>query len=836
MALEEKIKELREYVFEKKCSTSVIGMPGIGKTRLLENALVDYNAPKKEVYENVILVNVHVESDADFIRILADGLYSELRNKSYDVELLEQWKKICDKISSTSEINDIKSSFSFLKIILGKTVNVIICIDDFHYVPVSGHRIIRKLSENLGLIFVIASVYPIEFLEPIETNKQDLHKAFEHSISLTPFDNVEFAKFFRKKVENNLEMESFQQQIIKWSGGVPAIFTKCVEKLGYGYSEEQILKIVIDQYNLIENIVKEQNLLNETIQIVIGPVNNIEHTKLMTLLDYGYLRKVDVEYKRNLLKEYFDDATVENYLGFEDKDGFRYVLFSDCYTLTFIKKYRFERAYFPIWCRTESLLRKLVHKYFRIHYGDDCERKIIGTIDESAWSIAEKNRIQEGKKDRDILEYLDTSVLLKGLILGKEFWKYYNSRVFLGSKRDWIDKFEKLLAVRRTLCHSRDVDYDSRFNAERICEEISEKINKSGVLLEKDLSQKVEVNAVIDEKKDEKVNALTIGTRTTNMTYKKNNEDFVCKMERDIAASSLPESDKSKLLSNLLLLNGKKVNLLITGATGCGKSSTINALFDADVSKVGVGVDPETMDIEKYELGNLVLWDSPGLGDDTDADKRHASHLKSKLLERDFDGDPVIDLVLVILDGRTRDMKTSFDLISNVIIPNLGEDKSRILVAINQADVAMNGRHWDHENNRPKPELETFLQEKVESVKRRIKESTGVSVEPVFYSAGFKDKDDEQRPYNLTKLLYQIIHYTPKEKRSVYMDNINRKREMWQDDDRLKDYQGGILDDVVAFLGLPGRIIVRTASRVVDGVVDLVNDFVGPFSGFFDKK
>ena len=58
---------------------------------------------------------------------------------------------------------------------------------------------------------------------------------------------------------------------------------------------------------------------------------------------------------------------------------------------------------------------------------------------------------------------------------------------------------------------------------------------------------------------------------------------------------------------------------MITGATGCGKSSTINALFNIDSTnyteraKVGVTPDPETMSIERYELDNLVLWDSPVL-------------------------------------------------------------------------------------------------------------------------------------------------------------------------------------------------------------------------------
>ena len=109
------------------------------------------------------------------------------------------------------------------------------------------------------------------------------------------------------------------------------------------------------------------------------------------------------------------------------------------------------------------------------------------------------------------------------------------------------------------------------------------------------------------------------------------NTKFFNAMEKDIMEADIPDSEKNKLMKNFLQLKEQKINLMITGATGCGKSSTINALFNTEVAKVGVGVDPETMDIRKYELENLVLWDSPGLGDGKEADNRHAkliSYLK----------------------------------------------------------------------------------------------------------------------------------------------------------------------------------------------------------------
>lgn len=262
-------------------------------------------------------------------------------------------------------------------------------------------------------------------------------------------------------------------------------------------------------------------------------------------------------------------------------------------------------------------------------------------------------------------------------------------------------------------------------------------------------------------------------------------------MQEDIENANIPDSEKAKLMKNLLHLKEQKINLMITGATGCGKSSTINALFDMEVAKVGVGVDPETMEITKYELDNLILWDSPGLGDGKEADNRHAKNIIKKLNELDENNNLLIDLVLVILDGSTKDLGTSYELINNVIIPNLGENKKdRILVAINQADAAMKGRHWDYNTNKPDGELEKFLEEKIVSVKNRIKEGTGIDIEPIYYSAGYKENNEKQcQPYNLSKLLSYIVKFTPKEKRLSFIENINRNEEMWKDNDDLKDYQ-----------------------------------------------
>lgn len=317
-------------------------------------------------------------------------------------------------------------------------------------------------------------------------------------------------------------------------------------------------------------------------------------------------------------------------------------------------------------------------------------------------------------------------------------------------------------------------------------------------------------------------------------------EDFVSKIQ---SSNDLSDHEKTKVLKNLNSLKEEKVHVLITGATGCGKSSTINALFDQEVAKVGQSSNPETMNIARYDFDNVILFDSPGLGDGYEADLRHAKNITNKLLEKKPNGDLLIDLVLVILDGSSRDLGTSYELINKVIIPNLGEDKSRLLIAINQADQAMKGRHWDQEKNQPEQKLIEFLNEKVESTKSRIYEATNVNVDPIYYAAGYKDGDDQQYPWNLSKLLAYILRHTKKEKRIVFAKEINQNQKVWESDDRLEKYQEQVkqsfiesfIANVSSGLGKAVEIvsdIASTAINVGKTIVNTASSIISSVGGF----
>lgn len=319
-------------------------------------------------------------------------------------------------------------------------------------------------------------------------------------------------------------------------------------------------------------------------------------------------------------------------------------------------------------------------------------------------------------------------------------------------------------------------------------------------------------------------------------------------LEEDIMASDLSMPEKNRRLSRLIKVRDKKVNIILVGATGSGKSSTVNALFNMDVAEVGVGVDPETDLITSYELENLTIWDTPGLGDGVKNDEAYNKMLVDKLSELDENGDPLIDLVLVILDASSKDLGTSYDLINNVIIPCLGEDKeNRVIVGLNQADVAMKGKHWDFEKNEPDEVLLDFLKKKAESVQCRINEGTGLNIKPVFYCAGYKEDGEEQcKPYNLTKLLYYIINSIPREKRIALAENINTDRDNWLFDDEEKEYKddikSSIWDSIKTYVWLESDIYSGTGADIGEKILGfpgkavgfIIGGACGAIKGFFE--
>ncbi|MBO7565539.1 MAG: 50S ribosome-binding GTPase [Bacteroidales bacterium] len=199
----------------------------------------------------------------------------------------------------------------------------------------------------------------------------------------------------------------------------------------------------------------------------------------------------------------------------------------------------------------------------------------------------------------------------------------------------------------------------------------------------------------------------------------------------------------------------RPLDIMLVGVTGAGKSSTIDALIGSETAKIGYGVNPETQDFNFYFLNDYVrLWDTPGIGDSPQKDAILLQNVATYLNEIvDVYRDNVlskpcylIDMVLVVIDGSRRELGGIFKLLNQTILNNI--DDNRIIFAINQADVAMSGRHWS--NGRPDNVLIGYLNDQINSFQQRIESEIHRKIHrPICYSAS--------QEYNVKALLDCVL-------------------------------------------------------------------------------
>lgn len=285
-----------------------------------------------------------------------------------------------------------------------------------------------------------------------------------------------------------------------------------------------------------------------------------------------------------------------------------------------------------------------------------------------------------------------------------------------------------------------------------------------------------------------------------------------------------------------------KLNILIIGGSGVGKSSTIKALLkdntqESNISpNIGTSHKPTTMEIQKYKISkNITIYDSPGLGDGVKDEEHKKKILKllqketKKKAENEFvsalsaslldNGDALIDLALILVDATSRDYASAFESIKIVGEAMEPEDRSkRILVAMNKCDKSDNPEaRMDYEKREPNELLKAELDEKIKVLKERIKENTGIDIDPIYFSAGYEGKN----PYNIDKLFYYIQKNLPK--RKVVMINRSAQDEVYEGDYGDKN-KSSFLDGV---LKVAKDVLIAIAEPLVIKGLSWLSNFLG---------
>ncbi len=161
--------------------------------------------------------------------------------------------------------------------------------------------------------------------------------------------------------------------------------------------------------------------------------------------------------------------------------------------------------------------------------------------------------------------------------------------------------------------------------------------------------------------------------------------------------------------------------IAIIGATGVGKSSTINALFGTNEpishtraktalpEKIAVTLDGSHV---QGANGDLIIYDMPGIGESIDRDEEHIGSYRDIL--------SICDVAVWIVSAVDRRFTYDQFVIRDVLGQVNKQLLSRLVVGVNKVDL-LHPNNWDTKTNLPSREQEQNLQDRLEDILHHVR-------------------------------------------------------------------------------------------------------------------
>ncbi len=125
------------------------------------------------------------------------------------------------------------------------------------------------------------------------------------------------------------------------------------------------------------------------------------------------------------------------------------------------------------------------------------------------------------------------------------------------------------------------------------------------------------------------------------------------------------------------------VSVFVSGKTGVGKSTLVNALLGEKVAKEGDTLDPETSEVKSFTKKirgiDVTVWDSPGLQDGTENEDKYLKDIRKNCNGK-------IDLLLYCISmsaTRSRSDIESMNKLTKTLGPEIWENAVVIITGAN---------------------------------------------------------------------------------------------------------------------------------------------------------
>ncbi|EPX59339.1 putative GTPase [Cystobacter fuscus DSM 2262] len=153
--------------------------------------------------------------------------------------------------------------------------------------------------------------------------------------------------------------------------------------------------------------------------------------------------------------------------------------------------------------------------------------------------------------------------------------------------------------------------------------------------------------------------------------------------------------------------------IALIGETGVGKSSTINALFNAGrpVSHTQACTPTDAEFLYSGSKGEIAVVDMPGLGEDVEVDKQHLETYRRVL--------PGCDVILWVFKADNRAI-THIQGSIKLLVDERILDIRHLVIGLNQIDLVQPGS-WDTAINMPSEEQESSITARTEDIEQKLR-------------------------------------------------------------------------------------------------------------------
>lgn len=175
-------------------------------------------------------------------------------------------------------------------------------------------------------------------------------------------------------------------------------------------------------------------------------------------------------------------------------------------------------------------------------------------------------------------------------------------------------------------------------------------------------------------------------------------------LEKQLEKMTNEEQEKVRKTLYDIWSKKTKINLLFTGTSLCGKSTTITALINESLKNTGVSYPEDrypiinsspfpTMnmtnnkeDFLSYEINNITYWETPGFGQSLSKDEEILKKIEEQMVKTDTAHYYTIDLAIVIHDSSFSDQE-----ITHRIFKHLSQKyQKRVILIYNKKDICLN--------------------------------------------------------------------------------------------------------------------------------------------------